>query len=146
MSKSNAAVAGILIVFGSCAFFTAQKYPVGSRMLPMGYAAILTLLSGLFLIQSIFRPSSGKTAAASVEKTESLSRVIMVSTFIVIYIVLIPVMGFYFATACFLLFFMMATKAARFLTALAVSAVTICALFAFFNLLLKLQTPSGILF
>ncbi|GHV37129.1 hypothetical protein FACS1894187_13110 [Synergistales bacterium] len=146
MNKADAVIAAVLIVFGSSAFFVALGYPAGSRMLPMFYSATLAVLSLLLLVQSVLRPSRRTSGNIDEDSVEPARKVIMAVIFIAGYVALIPVLGFYFSTACFLVSFIVATRAARLSMALAVSAGTTCAIYAFFNILLKLQTPLGILF
>lgn len=139
MDKSNLFVSAGLTVFGISASFAALNYPEGSRMLPLFYSALLVLLSGALLLQSM--PKNPKKADS---ETEPLGKVLKVVIFVASYIFLIPHLGFYSSTACFLLFFMVATRAARFCKALIVSGVATLVIYAFFELFLRVPAPQGL--
>lgn len=145
MNKPDGAAAIFLMIFGGGAFAVARTYPIGSRMFPMFYAATLFVLALLLLFQSICR-SRHRSESSDTVGAEPFRKVFSVLFFILLYITLIPYIGFYLSTLCFLFASILLSHAAKPLASIVVSIGTTGAIYLFFDMLLKLQTPAGIFF
>ena len=149
MNKKDAVIAAGLCLFGIAACIKAFEYPQGTRMFPAAYAMLLAFFSSLLFIKSFFFSAAnganqaGEKIEEGIEGNEPYSKVLMVVLIVLGYVILIPNLGFYSSTACFLFLTTGVTKAARLLTALAVSVVTTGILYAFFDFFLRVPAPRG---
>ena len=135
-------IAAILIICGVAAIVAAQEYPKESRVMPTVYSALLIFLS-MFLIKRSLK--NNKTEKETGEHA-SYRKFFMVTASILLYIILVRFLGFYSSTLIFLLSFMFMLKAAKTITVIIISLSTTGLIYTFFDLMLHIPIPRGLLF
>ncbi len=129
---------------GLAAAYTSLKFPKGSQMMPMIYSFSLIILATILGIKSCMKKSSGIGDAS--DNKESMPKVFLVILLIFAYIFSIQYLGFYSATALFLLVFMGILKAAKLTTAISIALLMPLSIYIFFGILMKIPVPSGMFF
>jgi len=143
MKKHDFWVATIMIICGAAAIIAVQQYPSESRMMPMIYSVALILLSGLLFRRSLKREE--KTERRE-EPLASYGKFFMVAAAILAYIFLISFLGFYSSTLIFMFLFMTMLRATNIFTVIIISLVTTGLIYVFFDLMLHIPIPGGLLF
>lgn len=134
-----------LIIMGIALLFFYQTYSfpnvntqdTGPAFMPRIYAGVLMLL-GIFLFFSSF-----KSVEESQEKNTNLVFIIMGILFI--YILLIPIIGFYIVTPIYLFVFLWIVAVRNVIVLISIPIITTSLVFLFFQKLLNVPIPLGLL-
>jgi hypothetical protein len=141
-NKRDIIISVVLIFLGIIAIVAAQNYPKQSRVIPVIYSSLLIMLS-LFLLVKSFKLDPKKK---NLDLNEPYKKFFVVATAILIYILAIRFLGFYSSTFVFMVVFMILLKAARLKTVLLISITTIGLIYLFFDMMLHIPIPGGIIF
>lgn len=113
---------------------------VGPAFMPRVYCGLIVLLGGLLIIQG-FRDQSKK------EGTErTIGYALATMGFVLLYLILIPYLGFYLSTALFVFALLVFSKVRNKMALISVSLGTPLFIFVVFEKLLKVAIPLGSLF
>jgi hypothetical protein len=139
-------IAGMLIIASVYLYMAAREFPMGSDRFPKFILIVIISLAGLMLINTL--RGAGRLPAASQKATgfgDSL-RPYALFLGIVGYIVSMPLIGFFPATAGWSLILMPVLKATRKKIYLGIATGTIVFIFFLFAYFLNVPLPKGILF
>lgn len=142
MKKRDFLIAVVLIIFSAAAIIAAQEYPQESRVMPNVYSALLIILS-MFLIK---RSLKNNETEKETGEHAPYRKFFMVTASILLYIILVRFLGFYSSTLIFMLSFMFMVKAAKTITVIIISLSTTGLIYTFFDLMLHIPIPRGLLF
>ncbi len=144
MKKADIVVSIMMFGVGIAAILKASDFPEQSRLMPYIYSSLLILVAILLGLRAFF----GRNAAPEdpAWKDEPIPRVFLVMALVLGYIVSIQILGFYTSTALFMLVFLGVMHAASLFVSLGVSVGTSVAVYYFFEILLHIPIPRGLLF
>ncbi|MCM3763859.1 tripartite tricarboxylate transporter TctB family protein [Neobacillus niacini] len=141
-------ISGLLIMLVS-GFFYAQTYQfpkvkleeIGPAVMPRIYAAILFILGGIVVVQGLM---AKKREEEENEKTLGYAVISMV--FVLVFLILIPVIGFYISTALLVVGLLLFSKVRNYILLISVPVGTVLFIYVCFEKLLKVAIPAGSLF
>ncbi len=144
MKRADIVVSIMMFGVGVAAIVKASDFPEQSRLMPYIYSSLLILVAILLGLKAFF----GRNAAPEdpAWKDEPIPKVLLVMALILGYIVSIQIFGFYTSTAMFMFIFLGVMHAASLFVSLGVSVGTSAAVYYFFEVLLRIPIPRGILF
>ena len=145
MKKADLLVSIVMICTGIGAFLKASDFPGESRLMPYIYSALLILVALLIGLRALLA-KGGTDEEDPAWKDEPIPRVLLVMGHVLGYVASIQMLGFYASTTLFILVFMGVFHAASLWTSVAVSLGTSAAVYFFFEVLLHIPVPKGILF
>lgn len=130
-------------------FFYAQTYQfpkvkleeIGPAVMPRIYAAILFILGGIVVVQGLM---AKKREEEENEKTLGYAVISMV--FVLVFLILIPVIGFYISTALLVVGLLLFSKVRNYILLISVPVGTVLFIYVCFEKLLKVAIPAGSLF
>src|SRR5699024_6487567 len=117
---------------------------VGPAFMPRMYTVFLALLSIVLLIQGI--KEKIKKEKYSITNYENIGLVLIIMALTVVYVFLIPYLGFYLVSLIFIITFLFISRVKKLWTILFVSIFTNVFVFVFFEKLLAVPIPVGMLF
>lgn len=115
--------------------------PVGPSFMPRVYSVLLIML-GLLLIMNLFKNNE---AANSIDR-KNLKNVLFSMLLVLMYIILIRYIGFYISTLLFSISFLLFSRVRNKYVIISLPIGIITVIFIFFDKLLKVAIPLGILF
>lgn len=150
--KNEKVIASIIFIIVSGLFFAlsldfpsvAQPNDVGPAFIPRISAGFLTLLSIILFIQGIIEIKNKEQESESLYHHIFLVLVVMILT--ILYVFLIPILGFYIVSGLFIIIYLILSKIRKVSLILAIAIGTNLFVYLFFELTLKVPVPSGILF
>lgn len=145
MKKADLLVSVVMICTGIAAFLKASDFPGESRLMPYIYSSLLVLVAILIGLRALLG-KGGAEVEDPAWKDEPIPRVFLVMGLILGYIASIQMLGFYTSTTLFILVFMGVFHAASLWTSAVVSLGTSVTVYFFFEVLLHIPVPKGILF
>ncbi|WP_449537551.1 tripartite tricarboxylate transporter TctB family protein [Ferdinandcohnia sp. Marseille-Q9671] len=137
-------IAGLFFVLSLDFPSVGHPADVGPGFMPKMYSGILTLLSIILLIQGIREIRNKKTETQTIY--ENFGLVVGIMALSVIYIFLIPYLGFYLVSAIFIILFLLLSRVKKIITIILVSVGTNLFVFLFFEKMLLVPVPVGSLF
>lgn len=117
-----------------------QAQDIGAAFMPRVYCILLILLGGILIVQG-FLDKSENSGSENTMKYAMLSMV-----FILVYIILVPILGFYISTLLLVLGMLLFSKVRSKVILVTIPIGTILFIFVFFQQLLKVSVPLGSLF
>ena len=146
MKKPNFISAVLIILFAGFFYALTFDFPkldsqlIGAETMPRFYCILLIVLGGILLIQS-FRD---KEEANEEESTMKYS--IGAMGFVILYVIIIPFIGFYLSTIFMVLGLLLFSKVKNKIILFAIPVGTSLFIYVFFQILLKVSIPLGTLF
>jgi putative tricarboxylic transport membrane protein len=122
------------------AFPQNQMQDTGPDFMPKIYCGFLILLSFILLIKEVISKNKEE------KEEQTILYAVGAMAMILIYLVLIPLTGFYLSTAAIIVGFLLFTKVKNLYTLVAVPLGTIAFIYFFFEKLLSVSLPLGALF
>ena len=145
----DAVSAVIFLVISIVGFTGAFQFPKRAATWPLWMWGLLGVFS-LILLAGSFRERAVPEAAASEdgeqEGPSAFSRKIINITIIVVFAVLVPIIGFFAATALYLIVHMTYLGVRPFLLVLAVTAGGVAFLYVLFGFILGVPIPHGLIY
>ncbi|MFD1067031.1 tripartite tricarboxylate transporter TctB family protein [Oceanobacillus locisalsi] len=144
MKTSNIIASTIFIIGGILVFFYTNSFPstpgedVGSAFMPKIYASFLTILGVILLFKSIFINNE--------EGKGNIVKIIMYILTFTIFIILIPILGFYVSAIIFLIMLLVISKERNKFYYLILPIGIIVFIYLLFQQLLNVPLPEGLLF
>jgi len=141
----------IFLIISGLFFVLSMDFPtvavttdVGPAFMPRMYTVFLALLSIVLLIQGI--KEKIKKEKYSITNYENIGLVLIIMALTVVYVFLIPYLGFYLVSLIFIITFLFISRVKKLWTILFVSIFTNVFVFVFFEKLLAVPIPVGMLF
>lgn len=141
----------IFIVFAGLFFILTFDFPtvgqpkdVGPGFMPKVYASFLVFFSLILLFQGIKEKTKKENESDPLYQNMKIVVGTMILT--IIYVFLIPYLGFYLISIIFMIIFLKFTKVKSVWTIIFVSLGTNLFIFTFFEKLLNVPVPTGLLF
>jgi len=141
----------IFFVFAGLFFILTLDFPtvgqpkdVGPAFMPRVYASFLVFFSLILLIQGIKARSKKETDSEPLYQNMAVVAGTMLLT--VVFVFLIPYLGFYLISIIFMMIFLKITKVKSIWTIIFVSIGTNLFIFTFFEKMLNVPVPAGLLF
>lgn len=146
MKKPNFISAVLIILFAG--FFYAQTFEfpqldnqlIGAEFMPRFYCILLIILAGILLFQSF------RDKAEDVEEENTMKYSMGAMGFVILYVIIIPFIGFYISTVLMVLGLLLFSKVKNKIVLIAIPIGTSVFIYVFFQILLKVSIPVGTLF
>lgn len=117
---------------------------VGPSFMPRIYSFFLALLAIILLIQGI--RENIKKEKDSVTTYENIGLVLIIMLLTTVYVFLIPYLGFYLVSLVFIILFLLISRVKKISSIILVSIFTNVFIYVFFERLLHVPIPMGMLF
>lgn len=144
MKTPNIIISIISIIFGVLVYVFTLDFPQltgsdsGPAFMPRIYAIFIMIFGISLLVKSIF---------FSNEEANPISKKVLIYILMfIIYICLIPLIGVYGSTVLFLVFMLWFSQVRRLVVLIAVPAGAVLFIFLFFQQLLNVPIPGGLLY
>lgn len=135
-------ISGLFFVL-TYGFPTGQSNELGPSFMPRMYASFLFFLSIILLFQGIKENSTNKKSEPIYK---NIALVALIMFLFVVYVFLIPYLGFYLVSIAFMVVFLKITQVKNLFKILLVSGATNLFIFIFFQKMLHVPVPVGSLF
>lgn len=128
----------VFFFYHTFAFPVVQSQETGPAFMPRIFAVALMILSIILLIQSFFtKEKAPETKMKMIGLTMGI---------VLIYLLLIPTLGFYSSTILFVLVLILITKLKKPILLVVIPVAVPLFVFVFFEKMLRVPIPTGILF
>lgn len=117
-----------------------QTQELGAEFMPRVYCTLLIILGGILIIQGL-RDKSEKN-----QKENTMGYAVMTMLIVLVYLVIIPLLGFYISTVLVVFGLLVFSKVRNKIILFTIPIGTILFIFIFFQKLLKVSIPLGSLF
>lgn len=145
----EAAIPLMSLVFGIALFANTSQMNIDTKLLPQLMAVPLVIVSLLLLVKSAGAVVTRKVSPPETEDEKSIldhpKKVIWAISLTVIYISIIPWVGFFSSTALFMFALMHVLGAKGFLRKLAISVGSTAGIYVLFGLIIAVPLPHGYL-
>lgn len=131
---------GIFFIANTLDFPDLTLEPVGPAFMPRLYSILLIFLGSILIIKALREKAENK-------ETESNMKYALISMLIVVvYVLIIPLLGFYISTFIFSLTFLFFSQVRNKIILVSIPVGAILFIFIFFDKILKVAIPVGSLF
>lgn len=145
-------ISGIAILFSAVLMFEIKDYPKDVRLFPMVFLLFFVLFMAIVLVRGIKKSvDKNKNAEAVPEsewwcKLETIRNPLITAAFIVVYVALIGIVGFYIASVLYMCSAMYYFGSKKILLNLAISIGTMVFVYALITWQLSVSLPMGLIF
>ncbi|NBI07103.1 tripartite tricarboxylate transporter TctB family protein [Senegalia massiliensis] len=147
MKKGNI-VSGIIIIitslffyFNTSSFKKLDNQVIGADFMPKLYAILLIALGIILIIQNYKKEENKEENKESYYKYSLITMVLLL-----IYIIIIPILGFYSSTILLVLSLLLFSKTQNKIILITIPIATSLFIFLFFDILLNVAMPTGLIF
>lgn len=146
--KQDKFIAIILLLILGPAYYMTYSFPPRSAVFPRAFIAITAILAVVLLVQALYKEKKNmpQKVGEAAQYTPSQRYRLFVSVIVtILYMVIIPKLGYFVATAIYMFVLMTLLKKGKMLTHVIVTVGTTLVLYGVFGVLLKIWLPRGIL-
>ncbi|CEG22083.1 Tripartite tricarboxylate transporter TctB family protein [Planococcus massiliensis] len=146
MKKPNYISGLIIIIIAGFFYSLTFNFPklenqlIGAEFMPRVYSVMLIILGSILLIQTF------RNKEESDEQENTMKYSIGAMLFVILYVVVIPYIGFYISTFLLVLGLLLFSKVKNKILLITIPVGTSLFIFVFFQILLKVSIPMGTLF
>ena len=152
VNKKDLSSGLVLIIFSAIAFFHLQGLPIRASIFPQIMLGGIFLLAILLSLKSMgflrrARPGQKETdgeASGSAPRPENLALVAVTLATIILYIVFMPILGFFLSTIGFLFAILVVLNMRRYFLMAFLAVITSTAVFVVFKTVMYISLPGGI--